>query len=397
MKKFLALILTFVFAVGTLAGAIQPPKGFTKKLYDASYALYAISASRGFTEPKFLCTVTPYQRYTDGYLFLGAGHCTSANPELPEDMTFFIENDIHGSPQPVELIKAALSNETFTASQVAVQPLDYAIFYLKTKAKLPVIALGDESSLRVGSKTINVNFSLGLAKYVAPGVVSSLVAHFGAASGFFGVQMFMSHGASGSSVVDVKTKKIIGLVIAGEDGATVPAWIEPISVITAQLKTLSIPQLIAHPDIPQVDRVVPEDYFAVSLLSSHLGNRSESRGNSRGNNRSDRVLPPISRIAPPPNRIERPEHHERPDEPHQRGRSVDQNTQRRYFGRDHCFRPEIYYTGGFYSFVYAGIWFDYEYEWPYPIDDVFIDIGPDGLYYMSSPAHPGVIVQVWVP
>ena len=49
MKKILAFIISLVFAVGILADPIKPPKGFTKKVYDASYALYATSVERGFT------------------------------------------------------------------------------------------------------------------------------------------------------------------------------------------------------------------------------------------------------------------------------------------------------------------------------------------------------------
>jgi Trypsin-like peptidase domain len=479
MKTVLAPFLALVFAVTSWAGSIKPPKGFNKKLYDASYALYATSVARGFTEPKFSCTVTAYQHFQDGYLLIGAGHCTTANPDLPADMKFFVEPDISRPPIPVTLLKAVLLHEDFAPSQVDVQPIDYAIYYLKTTAKLPTVDLGDESSLRVGSKTTNVNFSLGLAKYMAPGFVSSTLARHGESSGFFGVQMFMSHGASGSSVVDVKTRKIVGLVIAGEDGATLPAWIEPISVIEAQLKTLNIPDLIAHPVLSSPVVVITPEDFAASfgpthpfMLTVHGPNpvftqaeysfRVETDGfelsdeyyydipvfidkgaegyrlvstkdglsvtvtplrhdvpsvddmvsllaaRHSGNGSSRNIG---NRVTPPANHNDRPDHshegsrgegrdHDRgrhSDDRRPRGRDIDRDTREHYFGREHCFRPEFYYSGGYYSFVYAGIWFDFENAWPYPVDDVFIDVGPDGLYYMSSPAHPGFVVQVWIP
>ncbi len=415
MKRILAaLLLTLFLAVGTFAKTISEPKGFTKKLYDASYALYATSADRGFTTPRFICTVTNIEKFQEGYLFLGAGHCTSVNPELSDDMQFFVATDLDHIPQPVELLTARMK-ENFKPTEVAGNQLDYALFYLKTKAKLPTIDLGDEGSLRIGDKTINVNYSLGLTKYVAPGIVSSKVALKGESAGFFGVQMFMSHGASGSSVVDVKTHKIVGLVIAGEDGATVPAWIEPISTIRAALATTDLAYLIAHPDVPKVDHSIIIEYNddMVSLLSfggSH-SNHGNSGTGSRGGNAPNRVTPPPSRIAPPPNRIEPPanrgrEHDREHDrdrdrdhaDRHPRGRDIDRDTREHYFGRSHCFKPEVYYNGGFYSFTYAGIWFEYENQWPYPYDDVFIDIDPvTGVYFMSSPAHPGIFVEVWIP
>jgi Trypsin-like peptidase domain len=371
MKKIFAILaplaLFFALVFPMSAKEIGQPKGFNKKLYDATFALSATSVESHVTTPKFLCTVTAIQHYEDGYLLIGAGHCTTVNPELPDDLMFSIASTLNQTAQPVELIKAVM-HEDF--DDPSVEPrIDYALFYLKTKEKLPIIPLGDEGSLRIGSKTVNVNFSFGLAKYVSPGIVSSVVATSGTAEGFYGVQMFDSHGASGSSVVDAKTKKIVGLVIAGVDGATVPAWIEPISKIETDLIGLNFDTLIQHPDVPKVIR--DSEWDDSDFLFSNRGGRGSHRGSPR-----------------PPSR-EEPRQHS--------GHTIDRPTFDRYFGRTHCFRPEIFYSGGFYSFEYAGIWFDYEFAWPYPADDIFIDVGADGFYYMSSPAHPGVSVQVWIP
>lgn len=480
----------------TPPATIRGPKGFDKKLYTATYALYATGANTGVTTPRFLCTVTAIQKYKAGYIFLGAGHCTQANPELQADLVFTIETDLHTAPQSVELIKAVLQDENFSANQVAIQPVDYALFYLKTAAKIPTITLGDESSLRIGSKTTNVNFSLALAKYVAPGIVSSLVARYGEASGFFGDQMFMSHGASGSAVVDTKTHQIVGIVIAGEDEHTVPAWIEPVSVINAQLYFLNFDQLIAHPDIPVVERMVTDDYDMVQLLPAtpnrlgaspdgsptdsstaipagifaarfgpahpftlivkgpdptftragytfhvdifgyklsddyyynvpvfigqdsggyRLVSTKDNKGYSvritlvgktlsllnagyggHGSSRGDG-----GRATPPAGHNERPHEGGHPGargSRHEGGRTIDRDTREHYFGQSHLFRPEIRYNSGFYSFYYAGLWFDFVDEYPFGLDeDVFVDIGPDGAYYMTSLARPLVRIVIWVP
>jgi len=398
VKSIINVLILFVLSIASpmFAKDIKGPKGFNKRVFDASYALYATSAERSFTQPKFLCTVTAFQKYADGYLFLGAGHCTGVNPELPDDQVFFVATDLTDIPQPVELIKTELIEDLNTK---APHPpvVDYAVFYLKTKAKIPTIALGDESSLKIGSKTINVNFSEGLAKFVSPGIVNSSVSTTGEMTGFFGVQMFDSHGASGSSVIDPKTKKIVGLVIAGNDGATLPAWIEPISTVEEHLKGVDFGKLIAKPEIPKVDRSEEEpDYdFGEYAPLFWRGFNGDFRGFGSHGSGGAHISRPNE-----PSRPQRPNEHpghvgEQPH--HDGGRLVDRDTYSHYFGREHLFRPEVYYNGGFYSFVYAGIWFEYETEWIYPGEDVFVILGADGFYYMESPVHPGVIVQVWIP
>lgn len=392
MKKILAFIISLVFAVGILADPIKPPKGFTKKVYDASYALYATSVERGFTEPKFICTVTAIQKIQDGYLLLGAGHCTVVNPDLPDDMQFFIETDLGRSPAPVELLTAKFTEQFGVPTTTPITTAyDYALFYLKTTAKIPTIQVGNEGSLRIGSPTLNVNFSEGQAKYVSPGLVSTLVLTKGLMNGFFGVQEFASHGASGSSIVDPQTKKIVGLLIAGDDGETLPNWIEPISLVEADLNNVNILDLIAKPSIPNVPRNIQEYYLfgGTPLFAGWHGSRSGFGGHGKSSNSHSTSRP------------NEPNRHgdTRPERPrHEGGRSIDREVFARHFGRDHQFRPEIYFNGGFYSTYYAGFWFDFEDQWPYPVEDVFIDFdAADGLYYMCSPIHPGVRVQVWIP
>jgi hypothetical protein len=388
MKRFLAMLaLFFAMTLSMSAKEIGTPKGFDKKVYDATYALYATRASHPEDDPRFICTVTAVQKFHDGYLFLGAGHCTSANPELPTDLKYYIATDVGKAVVPVELLRAKMEEDFDSDAAPVKPPLDYAVFYLKAPIKLETIGLGDEGDLSVGSPTINVNFSLGQAKYTSPGLVSSLVAHSGAMNGFFGVQMFASSGASGSSVVDTKTKKVVGLVIAEAPGRMMPMWIEPISSVESDMSGVNIDKLIATPETPNA--VSPKPNFFdlgsgdISLDGFHgQGNGSRSSQHSSGSRSGE-------------SHAERP-HEQRPSQ-HPKGREIDHEVFARHFGHDHLFRPEVYYNGGFYSFEFAGIWFDYEDMWLYPADDVFIDLDADGFYYMCSPAHPGVRVQVWIP
>src|SRR5205807_2284135 len=110
-----------------------------------------------------------------GYELLSAGHCTPANvQELPPDMSFKVADDLHGPLMPVTLVAARMD-----------EPVDWAIYYLKTDKKYPVVPLGDERLVRINEKTIDVNYSLGLAKEVSMGVVSSKTQTDGPMKGFF--------------------------------------------------------------------------------------------------------------------------------------------------------------------------------------------------------------------
>jgi hypothetical protein len=246
MKRMAAAVLALILTLATLSFGknIKEPKGFDAKVFHASMAMYDTSEIAGITDPKFICSVTAYKKVDKGYLVIGAGHCTSENPELPPDMKYYAAEDIGKPVMPMQLIMAEMGT---TESGIY---YDYAIYFLPSRyamskgsvdCKPSVIPLGDERDLRVGDKTVDVNFSLGVAKMTSPGViVSQETPSPQLPQGFFLVQQFDSHGASGSAVVSEKTHKIIGLVIAGWDGATMPSAVEGISHIDERLEKLHV-------------------------------------------------------------------------------------------------------------------------------------------------------------
>lgn len=233
MRGFKALFAIAAMLLGSCAFAhpkrIAPPSGFDGQVYNGAMALYASSESAGVSN-RFICSTRPIKKVKGGYELLSAGHCTPANiGNLPPDMTFAVATDLGGKLMPVKLVAAQMT-----------EPVDWAIFYLPTKMKLPVISLGDERDMSINDPTIDVNFSLGVAKEVSMGVVSSQVLTTGDDTGFFEVTQFASHGASGSCVISERTHKVIGIVIAGYDGQTLPELVEPISVIKAAISPYNV-------------------------------------------------------------------------------------------------------------------------------------------------------------
>ncbi|HXQ33682.1 MAG TPA: serine protease [Anaerolineales bacterium] len=255
MKRVLSVLLALVVSVAPVFANVKPSKGFDKKVYDGAFALYASSHEVGIRD-RFICSAQAFKKVGDGYLLLSAGHCTPANPGLPPDMEFSVAEDLGGSLTPVVLVQSQLDRDN---------RVDFSEFYLRTNKSYPMMELGDESDARIGDETIDVNFSLALNKFASKGHVSSEVQKDGEMKGLFGVDQFDSHGASGSSVVDKRTKKVIGIVVAGVDGATVSTWVEPISTIKKELAKVTLPRStkpyvsVKYPAyVPSVDDSMPK-------------------------------------------------------------------------------------------------------------------------------------------
>ena len=236
--QILHVILGLLMLLSYLAGYVTPragfilanggpraPQGFTGKLYASTLALYGTKG--GVT--KFLCTAEPFERISGGYHLMSAGHCVQM---VPADVQFSVADDIGGKLTPVTMLKAYLGDG-----------IDFSEFELKTSEQYSLFVLGNEHDSHVGDRTINVNFSVGIAKQVSYGHIAS--ASIPASdkctggtincTGNFMVQEFGAGGASGSAVVSEKTHQVIGLVTWGVSGETVGAGVEPISAFAAFL------------------------------------------------------------------------------------------------------------------------------------------------------------------
>jgi Trypsin-like peptidase domain len=235
--RLLLPILLLLAVSPTFAQDISAPKGFHKKVWDATFAMYGHNSQGGGYE----CTLTSFKKVTGGYLLITAGHCTPANKEVPQDAEFSIADRIDGKLQPIQMIHGVLN-----------VPLDYAVFFWKTGRRVPVISFGDERKERVGNKTVNMNFSLGVTKQMSGGVIQSQMITIDTfqlgplnsmkVGGLFLDSEFATHGASGSAVVSEKTHKIIGLLVSGMDGMTMPPFIEPITLIETDLAKVKLPE-----------------------------------------------------------------------------------------------------------------------------------------------------------
>ena len=349
MKIAISIALTLLLATSVTA-AIKPLKGFDKKVYNGSLALYASSPSAGITD-KFICSSQVIAKVAGGYELLSAGHCTPANAELPPDMTFKVAKDLGQSLLPVTLIAAHEDGAN-----------DWAVYYFPTKERYPVTPLGDENDVCLDSKTIDVNFSLALAKEVSMGVVSSTVQTQGDMKGFFEVTQFDSHGASGSSVVSESTKKVIGIVIAGVDGTTTPTWVEPASAISKQIAGINVARNLPYISAPKTmfDFATPE--FPINIWTQH-GGRGQGHGSPHPESNHGRH---------DPRTLNRDTHH------------LIEEYRRAGADGHREIRFESYWFG-------CSLWP----AWIYT-DDVYFVMGPNDVWFVYEYNNPAVFVQVYL-
>lgn len=122
--------------------------------------------------------------------------------------------------------------------------------------------------------------------------------------------------------------------------------------------------------------------FASPSFAQHGGNRG---GNNRGGGRHEDP------------RIH--EGHQRQHESergHFDGRHFDRDYHERYFGRAHYFGPNFEVIGGGYRFFYGGFYFGFYEPIPFSTECYYIDLGPDGFYYLYAPVYPGWRVRLEV-
>lgn len=217
MKRFLVGLLVLLIAALTVgADSIQPPHGFSGRVYKSTIALYG--TKKGKTH--FLCTAEPIKKIKNGYELLTAGHCVQ---ETPVDLTFAVADEIGGQLTTVTVLKAYEGGG-----------IDFALFEFPTTKKYFIFEIGDDNDLHVGDRIINPNFAYGISKQLSLGVISSQLVPPGEVCGTeecvgdFLAQLYGAPGSSGSAVISARTHKIIGLMVYGFQ-YPIGFGIEPIS------------------------------------------------------------------------------------------------------------------------------------------------------------------------
>ncbi len=224
MKTFLALLLSILFIatpISSLAQEVDRTKMSKshQRAFDASLAVF-IDEGDG---PRFTCSSTVVahaasqtSQYRNSYLLLTAGHCVLGEGRNANSKYFVTEDLVKSAKlQPVKVVKAE-NDDSY----------DFALLELQSDKEYPSITISNRNgALELEDKVYGVNFSLGLAKQVALGVVASKEmtgdAECSPCKGRYLVHLFEAPGASGSSIIDEKSGEIVGVIELGFSGANV--------------------------------------------------------------------------------------------------------------------------------------------------------------------------------
>jgi hypothetical protein len=223
MNRMLGLMLVGLLWSLTLFAQAVEDKPFVESAKKAVALLYSQDFSGGM---KMHCTITAYKKDGDVYSFVSASHCVGADDTSKErsarakGVPFFITFDEHESKR---FLKA---EHQWSGYQH--RGHDFAVFTVRSTDDWPVIELGDEQQEYEGASYWNFASPLGLGVQVMTGQISKLSLDRPVVEGDINwagalvlQQAGVNGGSSGSALVSVTQKKIVGFLVGTIGGGTI--------------------------------------------------------------------------------------------------------------------------------------------------------------------------------
>jgi hypothetical protein len=206
MKALRALALAVCLVFVTSVSASNKNHERAQK---ATLVLYGHSDSADKTLP--LCTVFAYEKASDGYFLLTAGHCFDENPE---DIKYYVADDVIEDPQVYQLQAVEVLRHVDNGK------MDAAELHLKTSKVYEVLELENKPT-KIDDKVFYVGFPEMLTRVTYVGRVASnpiqVAGKVGRAEcdickGRILMQNGGGPGASGAPVISEKTGKVVGIL-----------------------------------------------------------------------------------------------------------------------------------------------------------------------------------------
>jgi trypsin-like peptidase len=237
------LALTMLVPVSTMAGSAKQAipltdEQFREEVSHSTLAVYAgeqkcawsketififqFDAWKCAFEEHFTCTATVIGHDDGESIALTAGHCF----DWANEKKYYVAESTVGKPvlHRVKLLK--FEND---------ERYDYAIISFSSIRQYAAIPIekSTASDEVVGTPVMNVNFSYGIAKEFSEGKVVSEIMQGDAGGqcetckGRYLVSIGLGPGASGSAVIDLKTREIVGMVEATFPNTQMPTVVIP--------------------------------------------------------------------------------------------------------------------------------------------------------------------------
>jgi len=227
MKKFLGMLVLLAMLAFPKQVAQAQSASFPQQVSDSVVLLYQQDESGGM---QMLCTATAYRKMEKGagYRFASASHCVEGKTETEQKAAkYFVTLDTNGAKTfiPASLVE---SGDKMKGD-------DFSIFLVKSDKEIPIVPLGDEKKLSLGSPVINIAAPLGLGKQFFQGYISEMKIDrppLNAGDVNWHDAMLINigggPGSSGSSVVSTDQHAIIGFLV-GSTNANIGVIVIPVS------------------------------------------------------------------------------------------------------------------------------------------------------------------------
>lgn len=235
--KTIAAVLCLLFTSIPLCAQSDARQEYLNHVNSSVALLYSQDNNGGMA---MLCTATAYKKIdkTDkqsaGYRFVSASHCVAGDTddEQKNGTKYYISFDATGSKDFIPASVVAAGDRK--------KGDDFSIFFVASDKVIPVTPLGDESTLKVDDKVIDVAAPLGLGKQFFEGYISNLLLDRPQleADGVnwrsvMLVKIGGGPGSSGSAVVSDDQKAIIGFLVGSFNQGDIGMIIMPVSKFKA--------------------------------------------------------------------------------------------------------------------------------------------------------------------
>jgi len=229
MKKLFCALFIAMFVLGGFTAANAGNEDLFSVTKDSSWAIY-IRKADGMAASCSAIAVKSDEKET--YL-LSAAHCFLGNDLQKTD--FLVTQD-HRTFFRANLFKSGLTLKKGMKQNSTdlddFEGHDWAVVKAEVSNK-PVMPLGDSGKLRLGEEIVIVGVPFGMDFLAVQGIVGSKDMSLSTLvwNHYYGGNIYIAAGNSGSGVISVKQKAIVGLVNAGPGAQTSMLIFMPIGIL----------------------------------------------------------------------------------------------------------------------------------------------------------------------
>ena len=232
MKKIAAAALAALLLALPLAGWAAYEDLF-KTTHGAAWAVYV----RNVGGMQAICSATAFESDARTTTLLTAGHCFIGSDLRKTD--FLVTQD-HKNFYKATLTRSGLKTRVMSKPTSAdlddYEGNDWAVVSADVGGQ-KTMPLGDSGALAIGEDLVVVGLPFGMDFLAVQGIVGSTDLSLSKLvwNHYFGANIFIAGGNSGSAVVSAKQRDIVGVVVAGPGSQSSLCIFAPIAVVKADL------------------------------------------------------------------------------------------------------------------------------------------------------------------